>query len=78
MPIRMARDPSRRCCYYDIPGYTTYDAAIGIGKDNWTAQLTGTNLTNSYGPSNITSGQFIKAEVPLRPRVVMFLMSFKF
>ncbi len=63
---------------YDIPSYTTYDAAIGTSKDNWTAQLTGTNLGNSYGPSNVTSGQFIKAEIPLRPRVVMFLMSFKF
>jgi iron complex outermembrane recepter protein len=63
---------------YDIPGYTTYDAAIGTSKDNWTAQLTGSNLGNNYGPSNVTSGQFIKAEIPLRPRVLMFLVSYKF
>jgi iron complex outermembrane recepter protein len=63
---------------YDIPSVTTYDAAIGTSKDNWTAQITGSNITNAYGPTNVTSGQFIKAEVPERPRVVMFLMSYKF
>ncbi len=42
---------SRRCCATTIPGYTTYDAAIGVSKDNWTAQLTGSNLSNEYGPT---------------------------
>jgi hypothetical protein len=31
-----------------------------------------------YGPTNVTSGQFIKAEVPLRPRVINFVMSYRF
>jgi iron complex outermembrane recepter protein len=63
---------------YTIPGYTTYDGAIGVAKENWTAQISGSNLTNAYGPTNISSGQFIKSEVPLRPRVVMFLIGYKF
>jgi iron complex outermembrane receptor protein len=63
---------------YNIPGYTTYDGAIGVAKDNWTAQVSGSNLTNAYGPTNISSGQFIKSEIPLRPRVVMFLIGYKF
>jgi iron complex outermembrane receptor protein len=63
---------------YNIPGYTTYDGAFGVAKDNWTAQVTGSNLTNAYGPTNISSGQFIKSEIPLRPRVVMFLIGYKF
>jgi iron complex outermembrane receptor protein len=63
---------------YTIPGYTTYDAALGVSKDNWTAEISGSNLTNDYGPSNITSGQFIKAEIPLRPRVVNFLIHYSF
>ncbi|HEY4749650.1 MAG TPA: TonB-dependent receptor plug domain-containing protein [Steroidobacteraceae bacterium] len=63
---------------YNIPGYTTYDGAIGVSKDNWTAQVSGSNLSNAYGPTNISSGQFIKSEIPLRPRVVMFLISYKF
>jgi len=56
---------------YTIPAYTSYDAALGVSRDNWTAQIQGTNITNVYGPTNVTSAQFIKAEVPLRPRVVM-------
>jgi len=63
---------------YPIPGYTTYDAAIGVSKDNWTAQITGSNLSNAYGPTNITSGEYVKAEIPLRPRVVTFLVSYAF
>jgi outer membrane receptor protein involved in Fe transport len=63
---------------YPIPGITTYDGAIGVSKDNWTAQVNGSNLTNAYGPTNVSSGQFIKSEIPLRPRVVMFLIGYKF
>jgi iron complex outermembrane recepter protein len=63
---------------YDIPGQTTYDGAIGVSKDNWTAQVQGSNLTNVYGPSNVTSGQYIKAYIPLRPRVVNLLISYSF
>jgi iron complex outermembrane receptor protein len=70
--------PTTTLLRYDIPSYTTYDAAIGISRDNWTAQLTGTNLTNEYGPSNISSGQFIKSEIPLRPRVLMAQFGWKF
>jgi hypothetical protein len=44
---------------------------LGVSRDNWTVQIQGTNITNVYGPTNISSAQFIKAEIPLRPRVVM-------
>jgi outer membrane receptor protein involved in Fe transport len=70
--------PTTTMLLYDIPGYTTYDAAIGVVKDNWTAQITGSNLSNEYGPTNISSGQFIKSEIPLRPRVLMAQFSVRF
>ena len=63
---------------YTIPAYTTYDAALGVTKDNWTARLTGSNLANSNASTNVSSGQFIKSTIPLRPRVLMFLMSYTF
>jgi iron complex outermembrane receptor protein len=63
---------------YDIPSYTTYDGAIGVARDNWTVQLMGANLSNAYGPTNISSGQFIKSEIPLRPRTLTLLMSYRF
>jgi len=63
---------------YTIPGYTSYDAALGVSRDNWTVQIRGTNLTNVYGPTNVSSAQFIKAEIPLRPRVVMAQFGYTF
>jgi outer membrane receptor protein involved in Fe transport len=63
--------PTATTLKYTIPGYTTYDGSLGVSKDNWTAQLIGSNLTNVYGPTNITSAPFIRAEIPLRPRVLL-------
>ncbi|HTV53230.1 MAG TPA: TonB-dependent receptor [Steroidobacteraceae bacterium] len=73
-----ANPPVTTLLLYTIPGYTTYDGAIGVVKDQWTAQLSGQNLTDDYGPTNISSGQFIKSEVPLRPRVLTFSIGYKF
>jgi outer membrane receptor protein involved in Fe transport len=70
--------PNTTLCKYTMPGYTTYDAAIGVAKDSWTAQVTGNNITNSDASTNTSSGQFIKSEVPLRPRVIMFQVGYKF
>jgi hypothetical protein len=41
-------------------------------------QLSGSNLTNVYGPTNISSAQYIKAEIPLRPRVLMARFAYHF
>jgi outer membrane receptor protein involved in Fe transport len=70
--------PTTTLLRYEIPGYTTYDAALGVAKDQWTASFTASNFTNVYGPSNVSSGQFIKSEIPLRPRVLMFQMGYRF
>ena len=70
--------PTTTLCLYTMPGYTTYDAAVGVGKDAWTAQVTGSNITNSTASTNTTSAQFIESEFPLRPRVVMLQFGYKF
>ena len=75
---RTRQIPTTTLLRYEIPGYTTYDGAIGVSKDNWTASLNANNFTNVYGPSNISSGQFIKSEIPLRPRVITFLFGYRF
>ncbi|HEY0747286.1 MAG TPA: hypothetical protein VGD63_11350, partial [Steroidobacteraceae bacterium] len=59
-------------------GYTTYDGSIGVAKDNWTAQVFGQNLTDSNASTFTSSAQFIKSEVPLRPRVLGIKLSYKF
>jgi outer membrane receptor protein involved in Fe transport len=70
--------PTTALLRYAIPAYTTYDGALGVTKDNWTAQITGSNLTNVYGPMNVSSAQYIKANIPLRPRVVMAQFAYRF
>ncbi|MGO9945317.1 MAG: TonB-dependent receptor [Steroidobacteraceae bacterium] len=70
--------PTTTLCQYTMPGYTTYDAAIGVAKDNWTAQFSGSNLTNQDSSTNTNSYQFIKAETPLRPRVLTLGFGYKF
>jgi outer membrane receptor protein involved in Fe transport len=63
---------------YFQPGYTTYDASAGVAKDNWTCEFYGTNLSNSNASVFTSSAQFIKSEVPLRPRVMGIKIGFKF
>jgi iron complex outermembrane receptor protein len=70
--------PNTTLLRYKQPGYTTYDAAIGVAKDSWTAELFGQNLSNSNASVFTSSAQFIKSEVPLRPRVLGLKIGFKF
>jgi iron complex outermembrane recepter protein len=70
--------PTTTLCQYVMPGYTTYDGAIGVAKDNWTAQLTGSNLSNSNASTYTNSDQFIQSAVPLRPRVLTVQFGYRF
>jgi iron complex outermembrane receptor protein len=61
--------PNTTYLRYLQPSYTTFDASLGIAKDKWSVQLFGTNLGDSHASTFTSSAQFIKSEVPLRPRV---------
>jgi outer membrane protein OmpA-like peptidoglycan-associated protein len=70
--------PTTTFLRYTMPAYTTVDASIGVSKDDWNAQIYGTNLTNSNASTATTSGQFIVSQVPLRPRVIGAKLGVKF
>ena len=70
--------PSTGFLRYTIPGYTTYDGAIGVSKDSWTVRLSGSNLSNSNAATNVSSAPFIRATIPLRPRVLMAEFNYRF
>jgi len=70
--------PNTTFLRYLQPAYTTYDASFGVSIDNWSAELFGTNLGNSHASTFTTSAQFIKAEVPIRPRVIGLKVGFGF
>jgi iron complex outermembrane recepter protein len=70
--------PNTTLLRYTQPGYTTYDASIGVSRDSWTAEAYGTNLSNSNASLLTSSEEFIKMEVPLRPRVIGVKIGYKF
>ena len=70
--------PTTTLLRYEMPSYTLYDAALGVAKDNWTASLFGQNLSNSNASVFTSSAEFIKSEVPVRPRVLGVKFGYKF
>jgi hypothetical protein len=70
--------PTTTWLRYDQPAYTTYDAAFNVARDQWSVQAYGSNLGNSDASLFTSSGQFIKSEVPLRPRILGIKVGFKF
>lgn len=70
--------PSTTYLKYYMPGYTTFDASLGISKDKWTAEIFGENLGDSHASTFTSSAQWIKSEVPLRPRVMGLKISLSY
>ena len=63
---------------YSQPAYTVYDASFGVLHDKWSAEAFGVNLGNSNASLYTSSAQFIRAEVPLRPRVLGLKIGYRF
>jgi hypothetical protein len=59
-------------------GYTTYDAAAGISKDNSNVQVFGQNLTDTRGSNFISQSVAIETEAVIRPRVRGVRLGYKF
>jgi iron complex outermembrane receptor protein len=70
--------PNTTTLRYTMPGYDTFDASLGIAKNAWDVLVYGQNLADKNASTFTTSGQDIKAEVPLRPRVLGVKVGFKF
>ena len=63
---------------YDMPGYSSYDAAAGVSQGSWAVQVFGQNLTNVNSSLSTGSGQDILQEIPQRPRVLGVKFAYKF
>jgi len=70
--------PTTTWLRYTMPGYNTFDASLGVEKGAWDVLIYGQNLADKNASTFTTSGQDIKAEVPLRPRVLGVKVGFKF
>jgi outer membrane receptor protein involved in Fe transport len=53
---------------YRQPAYALLDGSFGVSKDHWSIELFVKNVTDSSASTFTSSPQFIKAEVPVRPR----------
>ena len=55
---------------YDLHAFTSYDGAVGAGKDGWLVQVYGENLTDTRAQLYANYAQFYKAVTVSRPRTV--------
>jgi len=58
------------------PGYTTYNAALGINRDNWNVEAYGENLSDSHGYPFSFYSLFVKANTVIRPRTIGLRFSY--
>ena len=63
---------------YTSPAYSTLDAALGMSKDNWTAELYGTNITDERGIVFTSASQAIETQTVIRPRVLGVKFGYRF
>ena len=63
---------------FTMPQWTTYDASLGVSKDDWTVSLVGTNLTDVNKSLFTSASLFILTETPMRPRVIELTFNYHF
>jgi len=63
---------------YDLPPFTIYDGALGIGKDPWLGQVYGENLTDTRAELWANYSLSYKAITVNRPRTIGLRFSYKF
>jgi iron complex outermembrane recepter protein len=71
-------DPQGNSTAYDLPAFTTYDGALGVGKDAWLVQIYGENLTDTRAELYANYAQWYKATTVSRPRTIGLRFGYKF
>ena len=75
---RLTLDLQGKSVAYDLPAFTTYDAALGVGKDGWLVQVYGENLTDTRAELFANYALGYKAVTVNRPRTIGLRFSYKF
>jgi len=75
---RLSQDLQGKSTVYDLPAFTTYDAALGAGKDAWLVQLYAENFTDTRAQLYANYTQWYKAVTVNRPRTLGLRFSYKF
>jgi iron complex outermembrane recepter protein len=75
---RISLDLQGNSIAYELPAFTTYDAALGVGRDAWVVQAYGENLTDTRAQLYANYTEWYKAVTVSRPRTVGFRFSYNF
>jgi iron complex outermembrane receptor protein len=75
---RLSLDLQGNPTAYDLPAFTTYDGAIGVGKDAWLVQVYAENLTDTRAALYANYSQWYKGITVSRPRTIGLRLSYKF
>jgi iron complex outermembrane recepter protein len=63
---------------FNQPGFTTYDASLGVAKDAWLVQISGENVTDARYVTFINADQLIQEHFVGRPRTIGLKYTYKF
>jgi iron complex outermembrane receptor protein len=75
---RISLDLQGNSIAYELPAFTTYDAALGVGKDAWLVQAYGENLSDTRAQLYANYTEWYKAVTVSRPRTIGLRYSHKF
>jgi iron complex outermembrane recepter protein len=75
---QLSQDPQGQPIAYDLPAFTTYDAAIGAGTSAWWVQLYGENLSDTRAQLFANYNEGYKAVTVNRPRTVGLRITYDF
>ena len=74
----LTRDLQGNSIAYNLPGWTSYDGAVGLARDAWVVQVYGQNLTNKLADLYENYRQWYLAETTARPRTIGLKFSYRF
>jgi outer membrane receptor protein involved in Fe transport len=79
-PVPVGCSQARPGCTtaYDDPAFTIYDAAAGVGKENWEAQLFIQNFDDTRAVTWSNYREFVKSETIVPPRTIGLRMTYRF
>ena len=75
---RLTKDFQGNSVAYDDPGFSTYDASMGLARNGWQVQFYGENLTDTRAQLYANYAQWYKAVTINRPRTLGVQFSYKF
>ena len=75
---RLSQDLQGNSLAYNLPSFTTYDAALGAGKGGWVIQVYGENLTDMRAEFFANYSLGYKAVTVNRPRTIGLRMTYSF